>query len=250
VSGPDLVGAALPPARLRPVEARTERHETGADRTDRAIPDVGQVESLVTVDAPAGAKTHGVDVGWTFDHPYRGDHEISRVAPDGSSVLVRDHVGGNMSGSVTERVHIAGLDETIAAGVWRLRVRDTVSLDTGTLRDFELTVHHRGGRAPIAPAASYVSTVKDLGDMVTAYTSFAWTARMGAGTSIKVYVRSGDTNDQTLAATWSSPLVDPMAGSPPVLPRRFFQYRVDFESDGDGSAMVDSVRLDTRREVP
>jgi subtilisin-like proprotein convertase family protein len=250
VSGPDLVGASLPPARLRPVEARTERHETSADRTDRAIPDVGQVDSLVTVDAPTGAKTHGVDVGWTFDHMYRGDLEISLIAPDGSSVMLRDHVGGNMSGSVTERVHITGLDETIAAGVWRLRVRDTVSLDTGTLRDFEITVHHRGGRPPIALTASYVSTVKDLGQMVTAYTSFAWTARMGAGTSIKVYVRSGDTNDQALAATWSSPLVDPMAGSPPVVARRFFQYRVDFESDGDGSAMVDSVRLDTRREVP
>lgn len=155
-----------------------------------------------------------------------------------------------MGGSVTERVHLTSLDETTASGVWRLRVRDTVSLDAGTLRDFQLTVHHRAGRPPIAPAASYLSTVKDLGDMVTAYTSFSWQARMGAGSSIKVYARSGDTMDAALAAPWSSPLVDPMAGSPPVIPRRYFQYRVDFESDGDGSAMVDAVRLDTRREVP
>lgn len=250
VSGPDLVGASLPPARLRPVEARGERQDTGVDRTDRAIPDLGQVESLVTVDAPPGAKTHGVDVGWTFDHGCRNDLEVSLIAPDGSIVPVRDHTGGCVSGTVTERVHLASLDETTAAGAWRLRVRDTISLDTGTLRDFEINVHHRAGRPPIAPTASYVSTVKDLGDMVTAYTSFSWSARMGAGTSIKVYVRAGDTMDAALASPWSSPLVDPMAGPPPVVARRFFQYRIDFESDGDGASMVDSVRLDTRREVP
>ncbi len=250
VSGPELVGAALPPARLRPVEARSERHDSGVDRTDRAIPDLGQVDSTIVIDAPPGAKTHGVDVSWTFDHAYRGDLELVLIAPDGSQTIVRDHVGGAASGSVTERVHVTALDETTAAGVWRLRARDTVSLDTGTLRDFQLTVHHRAGRPPIAAQASYVSTVKDLGDMVTAYTSFSWQPRMGAGTSVKVYVRSGDTMDAALAAPWSSPLVDPMAGSPPVLPRRFFQYRIDFESDGDGAAMVDAVRLDTRREVP
>lgn len=250
VSGPDLVGASLPPARLRPVEARSERHDSGVDRTDRAIPDVGQVDSLVVIDAPPGAKTRGVDVSWTFDHPYRGDLELVLIAPDGSQTIVRDHVGGATGGTVTERVHVTALDETTAAGTWRLRARDTVSLDTGTLRDFQLTVHHQAGRPPIAEQASYVSTVKDLGDMVTGYTSFSWEPRMGAGSSIKVYVRSGDTMDAVSAAPWSSPLVDPMAGSPPVLPRRYFQYRVDFESDGDGSAVVDAVRLDTRREVP
>ena len=76
VSGPDLVGASLPPGRLRPVEARSERQDSGADRTDRAIPDLGQVDSTVTIDAPPGAKTHGVDVSWTFDHSYRGDLEL------------------------------------------------------------------------------------------------------------------------------------------------------------------------------
>jgi subtilisin-like proprotein convertase family protein len=250
VSGPDLVGASLPAARLRPVEARSERHDSGVDRTDRAIPDAGQVDSIIAIDAPPGAKTHGIDVSWTFDHGYRGDLELILIAPDGSQTVVRDHVGGAATGTVTERVHVTALDETTASGVWRLRARDTVSLDTGTLRDFQLTVHHRAGRPPIAPTASFVSTVKDLGDMVTAYTSFSWQARMGAGTTIKVYVRSGDTLDAALAAPWSTPLVDPAGGSPPVVARRYFQYRIDFESDGDGTAMVDSVRLDTRREVP
>ena len=101
------------------------------------------------------------------------------MAPDGSLTMLRDHVGGATAGSVTERLFLTSLDETNATGVWRLRVRDTVSLDVGTLRDFQLTVHHRGGRPPIAPAATFDSTVKDLGELVTAYQSFSWSARHG-----------------------------------------------------------------------
>jgi hypothetical protein len=145
---------------------------------------------------------------------------------------------------------VVALDETVASGVWRLRVRDTVSLDTGTLRDFQITVHHAGGRPPIAPAASYTSAVKDLGEMVIAYQSFTWQARLGAGTQVRFYVKSGDTPAAVSSAPWSSPLIDPGGGPPPVVARRFFQYRVELDSDGDGSAMVDSVRLDTRREIP
>jgi subtilisin-like proprotein convertase family protein len=249
-AGPELVGASLPADRLRPVEPRGERYDGGVDHTDRAIPDLGQVESTITVDAPPGAKTAGVDVSWTFDHTYRGDLEIWLVAPDGSSVLVRDHVGGAMSGSVTERVHLTSLDETIASGTWRLRVRDTTSLDSGTLRDFQLTVHHRGGRPPITPVAVYDSAVKDLGEMITAYTSFGWSARLGAGSSVRVRVRSGDSEDACRNATWSSPLVDPAPTIPPVQARRYFQYRLELDSDGDGAAIVDWVRLDTRREIP
>jgi subtilisin-like proprotein convertase family protein len=249
-SGPELVGAMLPADRLRPVEARAERYDTGVDHADRSIPDLGQLEAPVRVDAPAGAKTRGVDVGWVFDHPYRGDLEIWLVAPDGSATLLRDHVGGGASGVVTERMYVTALDETNAAGTWHLRVRDTVSLDAGTLRDFSVTVHHQGGTPPITPAASYTSPVKDLGDMVTEYTSFGWQARMNAGTAVKLYVRSGESQDALLANPWSSPLLDPSAGAPPVIPRRYFQYRIDLESDGDGSAMVDWVRLDTRREIP
>ncbi len=248
-AGPALVGATLPIDHLRPVEARAERFETGTDRTDRPIPDNGQVESAIAIDAPIGAKTRGVEVAWTFDHPYRGDLAITLIAPDGSSALVRDHVGGATSGTVTEHVHLASLDDTTASGTWRLRVQDTVSLDTGTLRDFELTVHHHAGEAPIAPFASYLSPVKDLGMHVTAYRAFSWQASLGAGSALRAYVRSGDTPAAIAAAAWSSPLVDPGAGTPPVPATRYFQYRLDFTSDGDGAATVDWVRLDHQEVV-
>lgn len=248
-TGPELVGAQLPLANLRPVEARTERFDAGADHTDRAIPDVGQVEASIAIDAPAGAKAYGVDVGFAFDHTYQGDLEITLIAPDGTSTIVRDHVGGGLGGTVTQRLHTTALDESTASGTWRLRARDTVSLDTGTLRDFTLTVHHHAGQPPITETASYVSSVKDLGEMVTEYRSFAWHMALDAGTAVRFYVRSGDTEAALATAPWSSPLVDPEGGAPPVPARRYFQYRIELDSDGDGAAQVDWVRLDVQGEI-
>ncbi len=249
-AGPELVGAVLPVDRLRPVEARGERFHSGVEHADLAIPTLGTVEATVNIDAPPGAKTHGVDVGWVFDHAYHGDLELSLVAPDGSVTMLRDHVGGANNGTVTERLHVTSLDETSAAGTWRLRVRDTVSLDGGTLRDVSITVHHRSGTPPIAPAAVFTSGVKDLGDMITEYVAFSWATRLGPGSSVRMYVRNGESMDAVLAAPWSSPLVDGGGGPPPLVPRRYFQYRIELDSDGDGSAAVDWVRLDTIREIP
>jgi subtilisin-like proprotein convertase family protein len=251
VSGPELVGASLPVDRLRPVETRGERHETGVDRVDHPIPDVGQTEGTITIDAPPGAKVRGVDVGWTFDHAYQGDLEITLVAPDGSLVLLRDNAGGSASGRVTERLHTDALDEASARGTWRLRVRDTVSVDVGTLRDFQLTVHHRAGAAPIPPTASFESAVKDLGPTVTAYSSFGWSARREPGTAVRFHVRSGDSEAAVRTASWSTAIVDPDAGAPAVPPKRYFQYKVELDSEaGDRSAIVDRVRLDLTEEVP
>ncbi len=249
-TGPAFVGPSLPVDHLRPVEARSERFDSGVDRTDRAIADLGQVESSIAIDAPAGAKTHGVDVGWTFTHGYQGDLEITLIAPDGSYTMVRDHTGGAASGSVTERVHVTGLDEANANGVWKLRVHDTVSLHTGTLTDFQITVHYDAGTPPIAPAATYDSTVKDLGPAVTAYESLSWSARLGPGSAVRVYARSADSPDTIVDEAWSDPIIDPDAGAPPVAARRYFQYRIELLSDGDGAAMVDWIRLDTLEEVP
>jgi subtilisin-like proprotein convertase family protein len=248
-SGPDLVGAQLPVDRLRPVEPRRERFEAGADHADRAIPDLGAVEAAVTIDAPPGAKVHGLDVTWAFDHTFPADLELTLIAPDGAATIVRDGVGGGTAANVTERVHLTGLDEVSARGTWRLRARDTVSLDTGTLREFALTVHHRAGQPPIEPVAGYESDVKDLGPAVASYASFAWQAVVEPGAALRVYVRSGDTPEALATSGWSSPLVVSDGGPPPVAARRYFQYRVELDSDGDASASLDWVRLDIREEI-
>lgn len=249
-AGPELVGATLPLARLRPVESRLERYETGVEHGDLAIPQLGVVAQPITLDAPEGAKADGIEVGWTFDHSYHGDLEISLVAPDGSFVLLRDNAGGGAAGAVTERFFTTDLDGVSVRGTWQLRVRDTVSLDGGALRDFALTVHHHGGAAPIPATAVYESSIKDLGPTVTSYSDFSWTMRRERGTAVRLYARSGDTEAQLRTEPWSTPMVDPDAGAPAVTPRRFFQYRIELDSEGDRSAIVDAVRLDLTEEVP
>ncbi|HVV82173.1 MAG TPA: proprotein convertase P-domain-containing protein [Kofleriaceae bacterium] len=250
VNGPDLVAATLPPARLRPVETRGERYETAVDHTARAIPDAGMVEAPLVIDAPPGAKAGSVEVGWTFDHTYWGDLEISLVAPDGSVVLLRDNAGGDGSGTVSERLHTDAFADATASGTWKLRVRDTVSVDTGTLRAFELTVHTHAGAPPIPAHATFESAVKDLGPGVRSYAKFSWSARREPGAAVRLYARSGDSVVECREADWSSAMVDAEGGVPAVTPRRYFQYLVELDGDGDRSATVDWVRLDLTAEVP
>lgn len=243
-SGPEGSGAGLPVSKLRPVVPRAARLESGFDRTDRAVADLGSAESSAVLDAPPGAKVTGLVVSYTFDHQYHGDVELRLIGPDGSNVLLRDNIGGSASGSVSERVTVTALDGANVAGTWTLRMSDTASLHTGTLRDFQLTVFHRSGEPPIMQTASYESEVKDLGPGIRKYDAFTWGSRVAAGSTIRLRVRSGDDAQAVTAAEWSVPLVNPSGGSPPVLPKRYFQYRIEFTSDGDGAPSVDWVRLD------
>ncbi len=231
------------------MESRRERIDGGFDRTDRAIPDNGSVDSSAYVDAPIGAKVDGVEVSWTFDHSYQSDLEIRLIAPDGSTALLRNNEGGSASGTVTQRLYTSALDHATANGTWTLRVSDTVSLDTGTLRDFQVTVHHRGGAAPIPAVAIYESGLIDLG-MVISLDSLSWGARLAAGAGVQLRVRTGGSPLELSNAAWSTPVLDAGGSDVPELPRRYFQYRVEMTSDGDGAAAVDWVRLDYTREGP
>lgn len=239
-------GAAEPlqPSNLRPVVNRRERYDTGVDRTDRSIPDNGTTTASIAIDAPAGAKVRGLEVSYSFTHTYHGDLELRLRAPDGSVTVLRDSVGGNANGAVTERLHVTALDDASAAGTWQLEARDTTSLDTGTLSDFQLTVHHRAGEDSVPRTASYISNVKDLGPAMTGYEMLSWGERLAPGASVSLRVRSGGSPSEVTGAPWSTPLVDANGSEVPEIPRRYFQYRIDFESDGDGAPAVDWVRLD------
>ncbi|MCC7000451.1 MAG: proprotein convertase P-domain-containing protein [Deltaproteobacteria bacterium] len=242
-SGPELAGMALPAARTRPVVARGERVVSAVDPTDRAVPDVGMVDSTFTIDAPPGAVVKGLEVGWTFTHAFCSDIEIRVVAPDGTVLLVRDDEGGTGSCTVTEREFHTGLDGKPAAGLWRLRVNDDFSADLGTLQDALLTVHHDGAQPPIALTSAYESAVKDLGPTVASFGNVEWFPRVPAGSSVAVKVRSGATAAACQAATWSAALTDPAGSANPAPPAQFVQYRVELTSNGDAAPSVDAVRL-------
>ncbi|HTM18881.1 MAG TPA: proprotein convertase P-domain-containing protein, partial [Kofleriaceae bacterium] len=163
-----------------------------------------------------------------------------------SQVVLRDYnESPTGTGARTERMHVTGLDDVNAAGTWTLRVVDQVGSDSGTLQDFELTVHTDvGGQPPIPTSASYDSQVLDLGGGVSAWTSMSWGARAMAGSTIQLRTRAAADADALAAAAWSTPMVDPGGTVPPIPAARFFQYRIELTSDGDAAPSVDWVRLD------
>jgi subtilisin-like proprotein convertase family protein len=242
-SGPDLVGQALPVARLRPVEGRGERFETAVNPADLTIPTSGTVTSTVAIAAPAGARVTGVDAAFQFRHGYPEELTISLVAPDGSATVLRDRQTG-ASSSIRQRVTGALATTPLAAGVWTLRVVDGEVNDGGTLEDFSLTVHYgNAGPAPIAPLAVYESPVRDLG-AVTSIDKVSWDERRPADSDVVVKLRTCATAAACAAAAWSAPMTEPAGSTPAVTAQRFAQYRVELVSNGDASAAVDWVQVD------
>ncbi|MCE9579955.1 MAG: proprotein convertase P-domain-containing protein [Deltaproteobacteria bacterium] len=248
-SGPDLVGLPLPVDRLRAVEGRGERHEHGARHTDLAIPDApsasvdGVADASISFNLPADVVTHGVEVGFTYDHEWQGDLRIELIAPSGKEAVLRDYTG-NTGGTFREHYVRADLDGEPVGGAWIVRFTDNDPSGVGTIRDVELTVHTQGaGAPPIAPVASYVSPLHDLGG-AAAITAVRWDAAQPTGTSVAVSVRTGATPEACAAAAWSAPLADPAGTIPTVPVGQFVQYRVDLASDGDQTPALESIDLD------
>jgi subtilisin-like proprotein convertase family protein len=245
-SGPDLVGEPLPVDRLRPVEARSERFETGVNHNDVAIPDNGSAQSQITLTAPAGTVVTAIDVAYAFDHTYASDLQMRLVAPNGTSVLLRDQLGGNAS-VVDDYDQFNGtniLTGAPVAGTWTIKFTDTQAQDTGTIKDFELTVHYSGGEAPIVTSSSYESAIRDLGNVV-GIDRISWNERQPSGTDVIVRVRSCAAAD-CAGVAWSDPLPDPSGSSSPVTPQRYLQYRVEMTSNGDRSTSLESIKIDYR----
>ena len=243
-SGPMGVGDPLSVTHLRPVVARHQRHDSGHLASAIGIPELGSIDAVVALDAPPGAKVEGLTIRWTFDHSYHGDLEIRLIAPDGSTALLRDNTGGSASGTVTELFQVTALDQASVRGDWTLRVTDTASLDGGSLQAFQITALHDAGEAPVPTLAIYDSEAKDLATDNVRYDDLDWRAHTPPGTSVQLRVRSADTEAGLSTTDWSTPLLDPGDGPPPAPGRRFFQYRIELISDGDGVPSVDRVRLD------
>jgi subtilisin-like proprotein convertase family protein len=243
-SGPDGVGQPLPVARLRPVEARSDRLAAGSDRTDRAVPDQGSVQSTVAVTAPANAVVTSVDVSFQFTHTYKGDMRFQLRAPNGTTVDIVNFNGPG-SGTFTERFIVTGFVSTPVNGTWTFLALDEVGTDTGTLLDVEITPHYTGGEPPIPTTSWFESSVRDLGAGVVAIDTVNWTERLPAGSDVSLRVRTCATPEECATATWSAPITA-SGGAAGVAPARYLQYRIDFTSDGDRAPAIEMVRIDYR----
>ncbi len=106
--------------------------------TDFAILDSATIESPVTVTGIAGNAPATLKAAVDIKHTYRGDLVINLIAPDGTAYLLKNSSSSDSADNVLATYTVNASSE-VANGVWKLRVRDAYSGDTGTLDTWSLT---------------------------------------------------------------------------------------------------------------
>ncbi|MFE0271282.1 S8 family serine peptidase [Streptomyces sp. NPDC058992] len=120
------VGGTPPPARYF------------ENTTDVAVNDNATAESPIAVTGVAGNAPAALKVGVDIKHTYRGDLVLSLVAPDGTVYLLEDFADGDGADNVVKTYTVDASSE-VAAGIWKLRVRDNAAQDTGRIDAWNLT---------------------------------------------------------------------------------------------------------------
>lgn len=105
---------------------------------DVAIADNATVESALTVTGVGGNAPATLKVGVDIKHTYRGDLVLSLVAPDGTLYSLEDFPDNDGTDNVAKTYTVNASSE-VAAGTWKLRVRDLASQDTGKIDAWNLT---------------------------------------------------------------------------------------------------------------
>ncbi|GFH34497.1 S8 family serine peptidase [Streptomyces pacificus] len=105
---------------------------------DVAVRDNATVESPITVTGITGNAPAALVVGVDITHTYRGDLVLSLVAPDGTVYLLEDFPDGDSADDVVKTYTVNASSE-VAAGTWKLRVRDSAAQDTGRIDAWNLT---------------------------------------------------------------------------------------------------------------
>ncbi|MFF3602804.1 M28 family metallopeptidase [Streptomyces sp. NPDC002463] len=105
---------------------------------DVAVPDNGAaVTSSVTVSGVAGNAPSTLKVGVDIVHTWIGDLVVDLIAPDGSVYNLSNRAGG--SADNINQTYTVDASSEVANGVWKLRVQDKASADTGYINGFKLT---------------------------------------------------------------------------------------------------------------
>ncbi|MEV0985851.1 M4 family metallopeptidase [Streptomyces sp. NPDC049949] len=114
----------------------TSQQNVFENTNDYAIADNATVESPITVTRTGNApSTLKVDVN--ILHTYIGDLKVDLVAPDGSVYNLHNRSGGSADNIV--KSYTVDASSEVAQGVWKLRVSDNASLDTGKIDSWKLT---------------------------------------------------------------------------------------------------------------
>ncbi|MBT2405153.1 MULTISPECIES: S8 family serine peptidase [unclassified Streptomyces] len=104
---------------------------------DFAINDNATVESPITVSGVTGNAPATLKVGVDIKHTYIGDLKVDLVAPDGTVYTVHNRAGGSTDNII--QTFTVDASSEVANGVWKLRVNDNASADTGKIDAWNLT---------------------------------------------------------------------------------------------------------------
>ncbi len=99
-----------------------------------AIPDNGQIESLINVERSGLAADITINVDIT--HTYRGDISLVLIAPSGEQVTLKDKNGRDGTDNLVEAYSVQL--NSVAKGEWKLRVADNYRQDIGSLNRWSI----------------------------------------------------------------------------------------------------------------
>ncbi|MDX3851180.1 M28 family metallopeptidase [Streptomyces sp. AK02-01A] len=106
---------------------------------DVTVPDNGAaITSSVTVSGLTGNAPPALKVGVDIKHTWRGDLVIDLLAPDGTAYRLKNSSGSDSADNVIATYTVNASSE-VANGVWKLRVQDIASSDTGYIDSWRLT---------------------------------------------------------------------------------------------------------------
>ncbi|MET9800538.1 S8 family serine peptidase [Streptomyces sp. NPDC006368] len=114
---------------------------TGAaftNATDVTIVDNATVTSSVSVTGRTGNAPAALKVDVDIKHTWRGDLVVDLVAPDGTAYRLKNSSGNDSADNVLATYTVDASTEA-ANGVWKLRVQDVASGDTGYIDSWGLT---------------------------------------------------------------------------------------------------------------
>ncbi|WP_079125129.1 M28 family metallopeptidase [Streptomyces lushanensis] len=107
--------------------------------TDVTIPDNGAaVTSSLNVTGIAGNAPPTLRVGVDIKHTWRGDVVIDLVGPSGTAYRLKNSSSSDSADNVIATYTVNASAE-VASGLWRLRVQDVASQDTGYIDSWRLT---------------------------------------------------------------------------------------------------------------
>ncbi|MFY1632515.1 S8 family peptidase [Solwaraspora sp. WMMB335] len=106
--------------------------------TDYAITDHTTIESSVVISGCSGLARPNSTIEVSIYHTWIGDLTVSLIAPDGSAYVLHSRSGGSTDNIF--QTYTRDLSSEVANGVWKLRVQDSASLDTGYLDSWTLNL--------------------------------------------------------------------------------------------------------------